>query len=64
LVVTIKAAVKLLREALGKRGEHHWGCSANRLRPPDYATCDCYARSREDQHKALDFLEATAKGEK
>jgi hypothetical protein len=48
-------AVKTLRAFIGKRDEHHPNCSSRKVLKD--LSCDCYAKRREDAHKALDVLE-------
>lgn len=60
--MTPQEAVKHLRSYIGKRGEHHYACETVRGSPKfviagDIAKCNCYARGREEAHKALDELE-------
>jgi hypothetical protein len=61
--MTVNQAIKLLRDSIGKRGEHHSNCSfalGKRLQCQARKSCDCYAKGREELHEALDLLSMVA----
>lgn len=54
--MTIARAVRILRNFIGDRNEHHHNC-ATRFKK----ACDCYTHCRVLPHKALDRLEFAVK---
>lgn len=50
--MTTEAAIKILRDRIGDRNDHHMNCRKTQ----SGGKCDCYAEGRERAHQALDVL--------